>query len=224
MSRDEPVRFASIQLTSGCEITSPYDRLRRFCVAEYDYYDAIPSVDPNRIDPVDVLATVSVNSFINTAARVASVHRGMAEACDPILATIPEDADLLTFDPSLSRLEELLHAAVQTKGVLVAVATKVLHRKRRFLIPMLDSVVVWHYLAPPEFAALRPKTQDKRTAGHVAATVLDRFREDLRDAIGPIQQMRETLAAEGFDLSPVRILEILVWTEVEERGYYRAAS
>ena len=83
----EPVDLASIELTSGCEITSPCDRLRRFCVVEYDYYDAIPSANPNRIDPVDVLATVSVNSSINSAAKVNAVHRGMAEACEPILAT-----------------------------------------------------------------------------------------------------------------------------------------
>jgi len=220
----EPVDLASIELTSGCEITSPYDRLRRFCVAEYDYYDAIPPTDPNRIDPVDVLATVSVNSFINSATKIQAVHRGIAEACEPILATIPEDADLLTFDPSFTRLEELLHAAVQVRWVLVPVATKVLHRKRRFLIPMLDSVMIRHYLAPPEFAALRPKTEDKRRAAHVAVTVLERFRQDLRDAIGPIGQIRASLAGEGFDLSPVRILEILAWTEMEDRGYYRSAA
>ena len=89
---------------------------------------------------------------------------------------------------------------------------------------MLDSVVIRHYLAPPEFAALRTKTEDKRTAAHVAVTVLERFREDLRDAISAIGHIRESLAGEGFDLSPVRILEILVWTEMEDRGYYRSAS
>ena len=223
MNQPEGLSPAGITLASGCEIASPDERLHRFCVAEYDYYDAIPSSDPNRIDPVDVLATVSVNSFINSAAKVAAVHRGMSHVCEPILGTIPEDADLLTFD-ALPLLEELLHAAVQARWVLIPVATKVLHRKRRLLIPMLDSVVMRHYLAPPEFAALWPKKEDKRYAASVAMTVLERFREDLRGAIDPIEEIRRKLAVAGFDLSPVRILEILLWSEVEDRGYYRSAG
>ena len=43
MSQLDRVTPASITLASGCEIASPGERMHRFCVAEYDYYDAIPS-------------------------------------------------------------------------------------------------------------------------------------------------------------------------------------
>jgi Family of unknown function (DUF6308) len=168
-----------------------------------------------------VLATVSVNAFFRVSAdTVRRIHRGLVVACEPLLPRIPEDADLLTLDPSLGTVEQLLHAAVQVPFVLIPVATKVLHRKRRNLIPMLDNVVLAHYLktAPQKLPAA---TQDKRKAAKVAMVVLAHFRDDLRAAHAEIATMRESLAAEGFVLSPVRILELLVWTQVEERGYYR---
>jgi hypothetical protein len=87
-----------LRLTSGLAMTDPLDRLLAFCAEEYPYYGAIPSTFPKRIEPIDILATVSMNSFVNSANRVGSAHRGLATACDPILAGIPENADLRSFD------------------------------------------------------------------------------------------------------------------------------
>jgi hypothetical protein len=55
--------------------------------------------DPNHISPADMLATVGLNSRIDTAVKVRAVHRGMGAACAPILAGIPADAELLSFEP-----------------------------------------------------------------------------------------------------------------------------
>lgn len=87
-----------------------------------------------------------MNSFVNNAAKVRRVHRGLAERCDPLLPSIPVEADLASFDSDLALTGGLLDAACQAWGVWIPVATKVLHRKRRRLIPMLDTVVVEHYL------------------------------------------------------------------------------
>jgi hypothetical protein len=187
----------------------------------YAYYDAIPSSDPDVIDPLDVLVTVAMNSFVNTARKVHRVHQGMAGYCEPILATIPEHADLLDLDDWRGPLRELLHAAVQAPWVLVPGATKVLHRKRRSLIPMLDSVVLRYYLRAPEFKALLPGTENKAKAADVAMEALRLFRYDLVERRTEIDALRERLALGGFQLTPVRILELLVWTQTEPAGTYR---
>jgi Family of unknown function (DUF6308) len=140
-------KVSRLELASGCVVERPDERMLAFCRNEFAYYDAFQSADPNRIDPLDVLATVAMNSRVDTAKKVRQVHEGLASRCDPILPSIPEDADLLDFEEWRRPLRDLLDAAVQTPGVLVATATKVLHRKRRFLISMLDSVVLRHYLA-----------------------------------------------------------------------------
>jgi hypothetical protein len=173
------------------------------------------------IEPLDVLVTVAMNSFVNTAVKVRLVHQGMAANCEPLLAAIPEHADLLELDNWRDSLRELLHAAVQAPWVLVPVATKVLHRKRRYLIPMLDSVILRHYLRAPEFKALLAGTENKARAADVAMEALRLFREDLLARRSEIDALRERLALECFALTPVRVLEVLVWTESEPAGGYR---
>lgn len=210
-----------IELPSGAHFQRPSERLQVFCAEEYDYYDAIRSDAPNAVEPVDVLVTVAVNSFITSAVQARSIHRELAKACNPILSTIPEDAELLTFDPDLEVVGQLLHAACSVRGALAPVATKVLHRKRRNLIPMLDTIVIIYYLKALGRTDLAAASQDKARAGSVARVVLRAFREDLRASAPDVGAVTRTLADAGYPLTPVRILEILLWTELEPRGYYR---
>jgi hypothetical protein len=213
----------SINLTSGLSfsLAEAESRLKQFCREEYAYYDAIVDLVPSRVEPIDVLATVSVNSGVKEAARIRSVHRGLADRCDMLLPKIPFDADLMIFDPQLRQFRELLHAAVQTRHVLVPVATKVLHRKRRNYIPMLDNVMINHYAAAMNQPRWFGKSQSKATAAAVAVEATKAFREDLRHAMPHIAVIRTSLASAGFDLTPVRILEVLIWTQIEPNGYYR---
>jgi len=205
-------------LASGLEIHCGLDRLRRFCAEEHPYYDAIPSRDPHRIEPEDVLVTVAVNSFVNHAARVRSVHRGLAAECGPLLAGIPEDADLRSCDPGV--VEALLAAACRVHGVLVPVATKVLHRKRRLLIPMLDSVLIDAYRRVG-VAVSGAALQDGRRAAAAVMPVLEAFSNDLRAAWDPLTRLGESLREASYPLTTLRILETLIWIHNEPRGYYR---
>jgi hypothetical protein len=50
---------------------------------------------------------------------------------------------------------------------------------------------------------------------------LDMFRDDLVAVYDAVTSLGGTLNEQGCELSPVRILEILLWTEVEPRGGYR---
>src|SRR4051812_1892751 len=95
-------------LPSGLTVDEPFDRLQRFCAEEYPYYDAIPSSHPDRVEPLDVVATVAMNSHLS-AAGIRRVHRWMSEHCELILSAIPEQASLLTADePLLVSLQALL--------------------------------------------------------------------------------------------------------------------
>jgi hypothetical protein len=47
------------------------------------------------------------------------------------------------------------------------------------------------------------------------------FDRDLRAARHEIQSVRQSLQGSGYLLSPVRILEVLVWTQMEPTGGYR---
>lgn len=211
-----------IRFRSGLVVEDPLGRLLRFCGEEYEYYDAVPACDPNRIEPLDVLASVGINSRLDTAAKVRTVHRGMSASVNPLLESIPEDAALHTFS-SLDTLHELLAAAMTSKFVLLATATKVLHRKRPALIPIMDSVVAGHYVRdePAEKALLQRSWENRTAAADIGRLTIGRLRDDVVEGFSMLDELRDALSAEGCVLSHVRVMDILVWTEREPVGSYR---
>jgi hypothetical protein len=221
MEDDAAMSVPALVLKSGLSVAAPLGRVLAFCNNEYAYYDAVPMGDIDAVEPIDVLATVGINSRIDTADKVRTVHLGLVANCGPLLAAIATDADLLTFKP-LSDVVTLLAAAMQTRYVLLATATKVLHRKRPALIPVLDSVVVAHYLRRRgEDRLLRQSWVSRPAAAKAAEIALDDFRDDLRNARPDLERLRAELVKRGFLLTSVRVLDILIWTETERSGYYR---
>lgn len=212
--------MSTVTLTSGITIDLG-DPISRFFAEEWAYYDGIPDTDPDHILPVDVLATVAMNSFVNSAAQVREVHRGLAKKVDRVLRRIPVDADLRTFD--VEPVRELFAAACSARGVLMPVATKVLHRKRRALIPMLDRVVLYAYLDALGRSGLKAKLEDGTQAPDVGMVVLKTFRTDLLDAWDPLERVAGELEAKRTPVTPLRVLEVAVWIATEERGYYRSS-
>ena len=160
-----------------------------------------------------------MNARIGRASELRRIHRGVAERCDRLLAAIPQDADILEWD--IQVVAEIVHEAAQVDGVAIAVATKILHRKRPHLIPMLDSVLVKHYLQLPQERELPLRLYDKGGMGEVAADLLEATRVDVTEARVELDALRDELASEGFRVTRVRILDALLWTEYEARGYYR---
>lgn len=216
---DGGLNVAQLVLRSGPRVEDPARLAARMLGEEWPYYDGVPMGDWDRVEPMDVLATVSVNSFVTDAARVRRVHHGLAAACDGLLAGIPREAHVL--DGDLAAVERLLAAACGVPGVLVPVATKVLHRKRPHLIPMLDNVVLAHYFGHLGRPELVGRSQDKRRAASTARIALQAFGADLEGADPVLADIAGQLAADGTPVTAVRLLELLVWCAVEPAGYYR---
>jgi len=225
-----------LTLPSGLTIHEPVARLHAFCDSEYPYYDGITSTNPWAIEPIDVLATIAENAFLHqnvTAALIRTIHRALHEQCDVELAHIPEHAAIESFaglsDPCLP----LLASATKVRGVSLAVATKVLHRKRRELIPMLDSEIMKYYegrfkLALGQSGYLSKMIKLAHSAPELpadirrAAEVMSAFRDDLVGVHAHLAAIQQEIASQGYTLSRVRILELLIWMEVEPWGVYRS--
>lgn len=214
-----------LQLASGLRIAEPLDRLGRFCREEYAYYDAVAQEDPDKVTPLDVIVTTAVNAFSTASARkIRDIHRGLLKV-QPLLAEVPREVSLQDASAlDLDAVRRLLKAAVAVPGVLVAVATKVLHRKRPALIPILDSVIIGYYRQSSGERWLSAAWEDERRAAEAAVRVMQLFREDLLGVRDQLEQLTRQLSSEGFRLTPVRALELLIWTEAERQGYYRQTS
>jgi hypothetical protein len=58
--------------------------------------------------------------------------------------------------------------------------------------------------------------------GSVAVKAAEVFHSDPGSTLKEIEAMLASLAGAGFPLTPVRVLEILVWTQTEKNGYDRS--
>lgn len=137
-------RVNSITLPSGITIPDAAGWLRRYCPEEWAYYDALPPTDPNRIEPLDVLATLGgelVHQRCRPHSCRASRHgralRSAATQVRPRRRPTRCRAWFRRGTPPCRR---------KAPYVLISLATKTFHRKRPSLIPTLDTVVIEHYL------------------------------------------------------------------------------
>ena len=226
----EMVIPASIAFPSGTTVETPLDRMKRFLKAEYAWYDGFTDSSPNEILPFDLLVAVGLNAFVGGASVgvLRQIWEGMSADCAPGLSRHSPTRTLAAVsDLQLDSVVDLIYSGCVPRA-LAAVATKVLHRKRSELIPILDSVVV--------AACCRGMTVGVRQVS-ISKVLQDRFpeslyREALRVALASVRQdllstepelheIASALRDEGWPLTPLRVHDILVWTENEPRSYYR---
>jgi hypothetical protein len=189
---------------------------------EYEYYDAIPDASPNEIVPLDVLAAVGINAFIGNASatRLRNAHRGMATNCNSLLARLPTSADI-AHTANLTPIVDIIAAACPIKTVLSAVASKVLHRKRRALIPVVDSVMAEHCCSKQLASVLAASDVPTPKLKDALRGFLDVVQTDVYQTQTDLLALQAAIATAGWPLTTLRIHDLLVWTEKEPTGYYR---
>jgi hypothetical protein len=140
-----------------------------------------------------------------SAAQIAAILERRA-AIEGALRAIPGEASLAGAARSVpwTALRQLFDAFADLGGVGFAKATKALHPKRPALIPMLDSVVQ-RYLADDDPGARAP-------FGERAVALMRGYRLDLQANRAAIEAVRRALARRGYEVTEVRILDVLVWS------------
>lgn len=111
---------------------------------QWEWYDGVVT-DPNAIEPTDFAITIAMNSRA-TAMRMKNFMLRRT-ALEELLRGVPQDTHLAGDTPArvYDAVACLFEEACRADGTALAVASKVLHRKRPSLIPMLDRIVVDHH-------------------------------------------------------------------------------
>jgi hypothetical protein len=136
---------------------------------------------------------------------------GRRRAIERALRAIAPDASLAGAAKSVPwlALRQLFEAFADIRGVGLSKMTKTLHRKRRALIPMLDSVVQ-KYLEDDDLGAKAPFAER-------ALDLVRGYKRDLDRNRVAMRALRQELARRGYGLTEVRILDLLIWS-VEARS------
>lgn len=192
----------------GRDVPNALDRIRRYCgltwsggspeTWAYRYFDLVPSESPDEVIPVDVLAAAALHPGLSRSDLAFFVDR--ADDLSDWLRSVPVDAELRTTD---SELHAHLDALVEFDGVSLTLLSKVLHRKRPSLIPMLDRHIIDWY---------RPVTGE-RAATSAWSPIIRAMQQDLIDDMnGSLAAIADALRPElASPPSAIRLIDIAIW-------------
>jgi hypothetical protein len=138
--------------------------------------------------------------------RVISDIYAQAPVINVALAQVPRSASLATAEDAIPwwALEELMRAMDGIPEVRLARQTKVLHKKRPALIPILDSVLETY---------LRRVDGLRRTgdAARDAVELIRSYKRELDANLLAIQTLQYELRRREIDLTECRLLDLFLW-------------
>ncbi len=118
------------------------------------YLDWRPSTDPDRLVPEDLAVTILINSRVRPAAFKSAQDHGAELDLAP-LADMPLEE---TSADMRCQVAHLIAQVAQWDGFAASVATKVLHKKRPRLIPILDNQAIFGAYMNPKWPQQRSAT------------------------------------------------------------------
>jgi hypothetical protein len=195
--------MGGVTLRGGSEIADPL-------AVTLGFLEAYRRMDPDERTRSTVFGEPDLRRANRAGARISGAEiealTPRRTAIEAALREIPPDASLAGSARGVpwTALQRLFGAFADVRGIGISKVTKALHPKRPALIPILDSVVQ-AYLADDDSGA--------RAAFDERAVALVRgYKRDLDRNRVAIRAVRRELAARGFQLSEVRILDMVIWS------------
>lgn len=195
-----------ITLANGKHIDDCLQKVLRFCRddASYEAYDLLDIAQDNTLTDLDVLAANNIRARMDGRAFL-RFKRNKAKI-ERALWSLP--VDMALDDPwpdghSMWQAIEDAYFACWDEQVREARVTKVLHKKRPRLIPLIDGlVVISKYYAG--YAGPRGGVP-----GMIAVT--RRIREDMIRNASALQDLQKRLQQREIHLTRIRLFDILLW-------------
>ena len=203
MAYARPVAGNPIVLRSGAEVEDPLSVVLGYVAAGWALDEREPS-PPASFGEYDLRLANRDGARISAAEIAAILER--RPAIERALRAIAPDASLAGASGAVPwpALRALFDGFADIRGVGFSKATKALHRKRPALIPMLDSVVQKH-LADDDPGPDAPY-------GERALGLVRGYKRELDGNRAPIRAVRRELARRGYELTEVRILDLVIWS------------
>ena len=197
--------MSTITLRGGVELDNALELALEFLEA-YAGLETGDSSGPASFDESDLRLANRGGARIS-AAQIAAILERRGEV-EEALGRLDPDASLMDATSSIpwTPLTRLFDAFADIHGVGFSKMTKSLHKKRPALIPMLDSFVQ-EYLTRD-----LPRTSSPASFGERATALVRSYKHDLDRNRSALQEIQRALAERGYQLTEVRILDLLIWS------------
>lgn len=138
------------------------------------YLDYQPSTDPNQLMPEDLAVTILINSRVGPSAFKSVQDKGSALSLEKLPMGPLEDSTSLERD----QVADIISEMAGWNGFAASVATKILHKKRPRLIPILDNEAIFGAYMNPRWPEQRA-SQESVYARNRIREALEWIRTDL---------------------------------------------
>lgn len=197
-----------MKLASGLEIADPRTLLFAFVKHWYGQYDGVTVPQDNELPAIGVI--LSSMRISRTSPLTAILIFRSRKKIEEGLALIPPNVDLLDVPeeepiPGAEGISRAITDMCSIPRVTLAVSTKILHKKRPGLIPILDRFVGSHY-----FPRWRPDAS-KPSWGSYTVDLIKIIHKDMLSVAAELRDLQGELQANGTPLTPCRILNVLTW-------------
>jgi hypothetical protein len=198
----------------GVEVENSLEVVLEF-LGSYSSYEFGDASGPNSFDERDLRRANRGGARISAAEIAVILER--RKAIERSLRAIPPAVSLAAATSSIPwrPLTRLFDGFADIRGVGFSKMTKTLHPKRPAAIPMLDSVVQ-AYLTRDD-----SKKQSSGSFGERATALVRSYKLDLDRNRSALRKLTRELANRGYDLTEVRILDVLIWSaeDAERRSH-----
>ena len=188
-------------LRNGVRVDDPLAVVLGFLEA-YPRADVSTSSRPGSFGEPDLRSANRGGARISAAEIAAILER--RSAIERALRAIAPAASLAASSVPWLPLGQLVDAFADIKGIGYSKMTKALHPKRPALIPILDSVVQ-EYLVDDDLGAKAPFAE--RALGLIRG-----YKRDLDRNLSAVRAVRKELRTRRYELSDVRILDLVIWS------------
>jgi hypothetical protein len=197
------VTTKAVVLRNGLEIDDPLRVVLDFLEA-YPRLDAGEPSGPASFGELDLRLANRGGARISAAEIGAILER--RNAIEGALRAIVPQASLAGAASTVPwlQLKQLFDAFADIKGIGFSKMTKALYRKRPALIPILDSVVQ-QYLQDDDLGPKAP-------FGERGLALARSYKRDLDHNRTAVHAIRQELVERGYELTEVRILDLLIWS------------
>jgi hypothetical protein len=208
-----------MKLASGLDFSGrfePSNLLSWFELPGGSPYDSTRVPQDNDLRPAEIVLSRKIVSRISNA-EVTAIVRSRPQIVRE-LESIPNDVGLDQVPlsrrvPGIDAITGLVDLLDDIEGIGVATATKVLHVKRRGLIPVFDSRVGFYYAARLN----NPISWDWIEAEDLPE-MIDNFREDLHSVRSELQGIQRGLVQSGgIPVTMCRLLDHLIWRRLDPK-------
>lgn len=205
----------AMQLCGGTlPIEDPEDLLLSYVEAggpyAYPAYDTLVTNGSADLVTGDLLAPCLLEAHVDLP-RFGVLLRMYPTLRDRLAALPPvalEDADEAAFAAVAHCFDVLDEPQFARAGVRGTIVSKVLHRKRPDLVPLYDSRIWTAHTAPGAVARAA-----HRTWVDFMVLFCQQIHDDINAHRGDLVALQKAAAAEGADLTLLRIHDILVWMQ-----------